>query len=262
MGQCLSHTPGIPYMVEPESELGMVLFSISNTEAYNRGFGSRSTVIQGVKGATHPKDYLPLLKQKKKKRRYSQNDSSCRLIHFYIAMHGNPTGVSAKILLTTKSPRISKTSPPTLDILFQDRTKVRVGYQRMPTTDDNEYQASWMATSIHFNNMPFAKYRIQMTRSKFPFVVQLFENQTQQTCASLLTFGPDKRRPRIMHAFYGNVDSCEKAESSYYSHLFGVLDENKGSLAFQNALSNDIEKATLCIMLLMRVRLLTFNGSW
>ncbi len=268
MGQCQYQPPVLAYKVDPTKDMGMTLFTISDSQAYNRrGFvGSQTKRLKSVRGVTHPDDYLPSLRQKQ---RGSKDDSSCRLIHFLLAVQGNPRGVTAKILLTTKAPRLTLAGPPTLDILFQDQTKVRVGFQKMPSLDQDTTKTTsikednaWMATSIHFGDACAPRYRIQMTRKDFPFLIQLFDGKTNTTCASILTYGAIRNQPRIIHAFRGNINTIDKAKEQYYSQLFAVLEEHDGVLAFQNALRREDEKATFCIMLLLRTRMITFNGQW
>lgn len=247
----------------------MKLFTISNSEAYNRVrlAGSQCIKINGVQGTTYPNDYMPSIKTK---RRGSKDDTSCRLVNLNVVAQGNPYGGSARVLLTTKAPRLTKAGPPTLDVVFRDNTTVRVGFQLMPRssssagarTIDEKNNNAWMATSIHFNDVAFPRFRIQMTRKEFPFLVQLFDGKTNETYVSLLTYGAAKNQPRTMHAFRRNIDTPEKARKAYYSELFAVLDEDQGLLAFQDGLATDTEKATFCIMLLMRMRLLTCNGDW
>jgi hypothetical protein len=268
MGQCVSQPENtLTYEVNPSVDLDMELFSISNTEVYNRGriAGAQCKTLNGVEGITFPNDYLPSLKTK---RRGSKDDTSCRLVTFSIAAYGNPYGGTAKALLTTKAPRLTKAGPPTFDVVFRDGVKVRVGFQLMPSQNtnpavvmDEEDKNAWMATSIHFDDVTFPRFRIQMTRKEFPFLVQLFDAKTNETCVSLLTYGAEKNQPRTLHAFRRNIDTIEKAEKAYYSELFAVLDEDRGILAFQDGLRTEVEKAAFCIMLLMRTRLLTFNGE-
>jgi hypothetical protein len=269
MGQCVSQPESstLTYEVNPSKDLDMVLFSISDTEVYNRGriAGSKCKTLNGVEGVTLLNDYLPSLKTK---RRGSRDDTSCRLVNFTVVAHGNPYGSTARVLLTTKAPRLKKVGPPTLDVVFRDGVKVRVGFQQMPSLSTNgapiidEDKNAWMATSIHFDDVALPRFRIQMTRKEFPFLIQLFDGKTNETCVSLLTYGAAKNQPRTVHAFQRNIDTIKKAEKAYYSELFAVLDEKQGLLAFQDGLKTDVEKASFCIMLLMRTRLLTFNGDW
>ena len=270
MGQCQSSSPpSLTYHFDADKDLNLELFGISDSTAYNRGWfgGNNQTTIKGVQGVTCPQDYFPSLK---KKRRASQDDASCRLTNFTLAAKGCPRGATAKLLITTKAPRLTHTGPPTLDIMFQDQTKVRVGYQPMPQgsssslSDDkgDNNNNSWMATSIHFAQETRPRYRIQMTRRDFPFLVQLFDAKTNTICVSILTYGAPKNTPRTIHAFQGNVNTVAKAKQEFYGALFGVLSEDEGVLGFQDGLRKDYEKAALCIMFLMRTRLLTFNGDW
>jgi len=260
----------------------MQQFIVSDSSAYNRGFlGGKSTIIKGVQGVTCTQDYFPILETK---RRASRDDTKCRLTNFSLAAKGSPRGVTAKLLITTKAPHLTQVGPPTMDVLFQDRTRIRMGYHRMPkiiTTTTNTQKSknhkasssmpsgkeegnlsSWMATSIHFDDDPRPRYRIQMTRTNFPFLVQIFDAKTNSICVSILTFGPTRNRPRIIHAFQGNIDTVNKAKENFYGTLFGILNEEEGILAFQDGLRNDYEKATFCAMFLMRTRLLTFDGEW
>lgn len=261
MGQCQSSAPAPTYKVDADKDLDFESFVISDSIAYNRGFfGGSSATIKGVHGVTCAKDYFPSLK---KKRRASQDDTTCRLSNFTLVAKGCPRGATAKILLTAKAPRLTQAGPPTMDILFQDRTKVRVGYTRMPnSTLSGKESNSWMATSIHFGDDTRPRYRVQLTRKNFPFLVQLFDGKTNTTSVSVLTYGAPKNKPRIIHAFQGNIDTVAKAKDRFCADLFGVMSEVEGTLAFQDGLRNDFEKATFCVMLLMRTRLLTFNGEW
>ena len=272
MGQCHSSSPpSLTYHVDADKDLGLELFGISDSIAYNRGcFGGSTQTIKGVEGVTCPQDYFPSLK---KKRRASQDDALCRLSNFILAAQGCPRGATAKLLLTTKAPRLTQTGPPTLDIIFQDQTKVRVGYQPMPKDssfslsdnhkeDNNNNSNSWMATSIHFGQETRPRYRVQMTRNNFPFLVQLFDGKTNTIYVSILTYGAQKNTPRTIHAFQGNVATVAKAKQEYFGALFGVLNEEAGVLGFQDGLRKDDEKAAFCIMFLLRTRLLTFNGDW
>lgn len=259
MGQRHVQPMELTYQVNPTKDLDMTKFSISDTEAYNRK-GRNPKRIQGVKGVTTSSDYLPLLTAKP---RGSIDESSCRLIPISLAAHGNPRDLTAKILLTTKSPKLTKAAgPPTLDILFQDQTKVRVGFQQLPCIEENKKENAWMATSIHFGDESTPKYRIQMTRQNFPFLIQLFDGQSNTTRVSILTYGAGHKRPRVVHAFHGNVTTSSKAREQHISQLFAMLDERDGLLAFQNALRHHEEKATFCILLLLRTRLITVNGEW
>lgn len=253
----------LTYQVNPTKDLDMTKFSITDTEAYNRKEG-KTKRIRGAQGVTQASDYLPVLTAKS---RGSMEESSCRLIPMNLAAHGNPRDLTAKILLTTKSPRLSEVAgPPTLDILFQDRTKVRVGFQKMPCIQESQQESkknnAWMATSIHFGDESTPKYRIQMTRQNFPFLIQLFDVQSNTTSVSILTYGAVHHQPRVMHAFQGHVTTSRKAKEEHISQLFAVLDERDGLLAFQNGLRHHEEKATFCVMLLLRTRVITANGEW
>ena len=253
----------LTYQVDPSKDLDLTKFSISDTEAYNRN--GKAKRINGVKGVTMASDYLPILATK---RQSAKEETTCRLIPMSLVAHGNPRDVTAKILLTTKSPRLSQAAgPPTLDILFQDHTKVRVGFQNIPrleeTSTTNEENNAWMATSIHFGEEKIPRYRIQMTRQNFHFLIQLFDTHSNTTCVSLLTYGAVKNQPRIIHGFRGNVTTSTKAKEQHISQLFAILDERDGLLAFQNALRQQEEKATLCVMLLLRTRIITVNyDAW
>lgn len=263
MGQCQSSvSPALAYKVDAAGDLDLPVFVLSNSTAYNRGLtGSGTQTLKGVKGATTPQDFLPSLK---KKRRASKDDTAARLSTFTLVAKGSPRGATAKLLLTTKAPRLKNVGPPTLDIIFQDQTKVRIGYQHFPQQGDAKPQDenSWMATSIHFDDFPRPRFRLQMTRKNFPFLIQIFDGKKNITCASILTYGAFKNQPRKMHAYHGNIDTAEKAKDRFYSEMFSVLDEEDGTLAFQHALTTDVEKATFCVMFLLRTRLLTFNGEW
>lgn len=267
MGQCISQPPSMTYEVKnPAEDLDMTLFSVSRTQAFNRGIlGSSGTTIRGIQGVTFPNDYLPSLK---KKRSGTRDDDTCRLVDFALAVHGNPRGITAKALLTTKAPRLTRAGPPTLDIKFQDGSIVRVSYSPMPSkigvaVKEDAKENAWMASSIDFGDAKgYTRFRIQLTRENFPFLVQLFDGKTNATTVSILTFGPELKHPRIIHAFRGNVDTAAKARQQYISKLFAIMDEDTGTLAFQDALRTETEKAVLCIMLLIRTRILTFNADW
>lgn len=262
MGQRHVQPMELTYQVNPTKDLDMTKFSVSDTEAYNRK-GSAKKRLQGVKGVTASSDYLPILAVKRKG---SIDESSCRLIPMCLAVHGNPRDVTAKILLTTKAPKLTQAAgPPTLDILFQDQTKVRVGFQNIPCIEENKENRknnAWMATSIHFGDESTPKYRIQITRQNFPFLMQIFDGQSNTTRVSILTYGAVHNQPRVIHAFHGNVTTSGKAKEQHISQLFAILDERDGLLAFQNALRHPEEKATFCVMLLLRTRMITVNGEW